>query len=435
MSFKFNFKWNSVGNGPLHIKNTMGDFILKADQNILTKNEDIWSKTVKNTVLTSAFPLCMWLAQSWWRLMFEPLPPNNIKPSIDWRLSHEMASANNGFLWPAVSMASDTEFMQIWSKSSDNTKKQSIYYLTTTMSPVLIEINEFEKIVDDFFNTVLSRLDATKIQKTSLHELWNEVNEERNDKSSFKYRKFEAELGYDPDECPYQLMEKVLNIEKKIDHEALSELIPICGKNSFKEPLNELDELIQSTGIKGKFDFSFEKPNTIFSNTHPWQKANIYAQKFRKLLDLKDTSPVSTKKLYEIIGLTKSQIDSWLPVKRQNVSIGIPETHKIYKFYPRKKYPTSKRFELARFLGDYLNKKSDKNVNCIASSDLSTQRQRFQRAFAAEFLCPFQSLEDFLKNDFSDSAIEEAAEYFEVSETTVKSILANHGYLSFLNNL
>lgn len=52
-----------------------------------------------------------------------------------------------------------------------------------------------------------------------------------------------------------------------------------------------------------------------------------------------------------------------------------------------------------------------------------------QRAFAAELLCPVGSLVDFLEDDFSDEAREEAAERFEVSPFAVTAVLVNNGKL------
>lgn len=63
------------------------------------------------------------------------------------------------------------------------------------------------------------------------------------------------------------------------------------------------------------------------------------------------------------------------------------------------------------------------------SSELTTAQQKRQRAFAAEFLCPVESLTGFLAEDFSENAIEDASDYFGVSEQTVTSVLQNNGYL------
>ena len=64
-------------------------------------------------------------------------------------------------------------------------------------------------------------------------------------------------------------------------------------------------------------------------------------------------------------------------------------------------------------------------------TDTGTARQKTQRAFATEFLCPILALDEYLNHDFSPEAVEEAGEYFGVSELAVKSHLANHGRIPY----
>ena len=59
--------------------------------------------------------------------------------------------------------------------------------------------------------SVLYRLDATGITKTPLADLWQEVQEELVDPYASQYRRREAELGFDPDECPEHLVKDALN--------------------------------------------------------------------------------------------------------------------------------------------------------------------------------------------------------------------------------
>jgi Zn-dependent peptidase ImmA (M78 family) len=59
----------------------------------------------------------------------------------------------------------------------------------------------------------------------------------------------------------------------------------------------------------------------------------------------------------------------------------------------------------------------------------NTYRQKLQRSFAAELLCPYKVLSDLLRGDFSQEAIEEAARHFDVSPWTVQTILVNRGDL------
>jgi len=55
-----------------------------------------------------------------------------------------------------------------------------------------------------------------------------------------------------------------------------------------------------------------------------------------------------------------------------------------------------------------------------------TYRQKLQRAFAAEFLCPFEALDDLMEGDFSDEAIQDAAAHYNVSELAVRTLLVIH---------
>jgi Zn-dependent peptidase ImmA (M78 family) len=64
-------------------------------------------------------------------------------------------------------------------------------------------------------------------------------------------------------------------------------------------------------------------------------------------------------------------------------------------------------------------------------TDTGTARQKTQRAFAIEFLCPISALDEYLQYDSSVEAVEEAGEYFGVSELAVRSHLANHGRIPF----
>jgi Zn-dependent peptidase ImmA (M78 family) len=71
----------------------------------------------------------------------------------------------------------------------------------------------------------------------------------------------------------------------------------------------------------------------------------------------------------------------------------------------------------------------------LTSTDSATSAQKFQRAFAAEFLCPIASLSDHLNGDYTEAAIEDAASTFQVSEMVVRSLLLNNGLIRQPANL
>ncbi|WP_199249222.1 hypothetical protein [[Phormidium] sp. ETS-05] len=168
---RFNFAWNfdrlhNENNSP-EIQQTMGMFSLQAGAVNLTENQNIWLQQISPNVLLSAYPLALWMASSWWRLLFEPLPPAGIKPSVDWRMAHELAASNQGFIWPRVIFASDTEAMQIWATPSQPAHQQSVRYMNGLERPVAENLEEFSRIAADFIESVISRLDETGVQETS----------------------------------------------------------------------------------------------------------------------------------------------------------------------------------------------------------------------------------------------------------------------------
>lgn len=408
----------------------MGMFGLKVGDISLTRNEDAWSQTIRDTVLVSAYPLAAWMVSSWWRLLYEPLPPTGVKPSVNWRMAHELTAANQGFIWPRVILASDTESMQIWSTASNTADQQSVRYLNGLDRPLPINLLEFEHQAKTFIEVVIYRLNATEILETPLASLWKEVQEEFSEPYSSRYRRCEAELGFDPDECPENLVEDALRLADQMGSNTFSEVAPAYSQDiSEAKPLSaKIAELTQESGLDGKPEVSMGQSISQGFSKAPWEKANEVASYLRHELNVGE-EPITDEKLYDLLGLKKTEYEAWSPPSQRHISIAVPLEKNGFKFHLRKKHPIAKRFELARFIGDYLLY-GNHGDSWLANTDLRTSRQKYQRAFAAEFLCPLSSLQAYIDSDYySETTIEDAAEHFRVSSQAVESILSNNGLL------
>ena len=82
---------------------------------------------------------------------------------------------------------------------------------------------------------------------------------------------------------------------------------------------------------------------------------------------------------------------------------------------------------MARLLGDHLL--FGEGATMLPATGSYTFRQKSQRSFAAEFLCPLDAVTDMLQGDFSSEAIEDVAEHFAVSTLTVETLLRNNGLI------
>lgn len=426
IKFEFTFDWLAAGNDVPEYVETTAMLAMHVGNVNLMQNQDIWSKSIRDSVLISTYPLAMWLASSWWRLNWEPLPAHGTRPNVDWRMAHELGAANHGFVWPQVIFASDSEVVQIWSVTSNPNSQQAVRYLNGLDKPVSIALTDFQRGIENFITGVLNRLDAMNYKDTELFHLWQLIQEDRTNLDRERYRRLEAEMGYDPDECSQKLMNKALELGDTIGASAFSELAPIYGKLATQSPLTAIEEIGSASGLVGKpteLRSSISPP----SSGVPWQRAVASAGEIRQTIGNKKDI-IDNDNLFGLLGLCASNVEQWSPVKRNKVSVAVPETQGNYKFLPRKKHPIAKRFELARFLGDFILT-DQMHSQWLTSTDLATSRQKYQKAFAAEFLCPISALQEFLDDDYSESSIEDASQHFQVSSMTVNSLLANNGLI------
>lgn len=425
---RFSIDWLSADDGNPIFRDTAGQLNILLDGLSLTKNTDIWSKTVRDPVLISAYPLALWMVASWWRLNFEPLPKARFKPSVDWRMAHELGAANHGYVWPAILFASDGEMINIWAEAIAS-EVQSVSYLNSLKGPQSVDLQHFIRETDNFIETVISRLHGLGHSVTDLSDLWSLVKEDRGNPDQFRIRRIEAQMGFDPEECPQEVIYNALELGKQIGTCAMQELAPIYGRPApgTDFPLDGITHLANTVGIVGRPEFKTQGMYCGKATNAPWMQGVNSARKLRAQMPNQE-NPVSDVEIYNLLGLTKEQVEAYSLDKKAPVSVVKPEKKGLLSFIPRKRHPDAKRFEYARFLGGCFMGSKDSN-EWMVSSELATAQQKRQRAFAAEFLCPVNSLTGFLSEDFSESKIEDASDYFGVSEKTIMSILMNNGYL------
>lgn len=423
---RFDIDWLSTGEADPVLRDTSARLVIQLGDCCLTRNLDTWSKTVRDSVLVSAYPLALWFASSWWRLNFEPLPASGSQPDVDWRMAHELAAANHGYVWPGILFASDGENINLWARHTD-TPGQSVNYLCDLDGPRHVPLADFQRSVTRFIEEVLHRAEAVGCGQTDLASLWHLICDDMSNPSLRPVRMLEAQMGFDPEECPESLITRALRLRDETGPGALSELAPIFGRRDDGSALDQIEHLRSVRGLRGSPQ---RIPQGMFfsqGSTAPWQQGVEAARSLRSRLG-NEQQPITNRHLLDLLGLTQNQDENWQPAGKLKVGIAKPADNGQFDFIPRKQHPISKRFELARMVGEYLLSDREQ-AGWRVESDLSTATQKRQRAFAAEFLCPVAALTGFLDGDYSESALEDAAEHFSVSETTVSSLLANNGYL------
>ena len=134
-----------------------------------------------------------------------------------------------------------------------------------------------------------------------------------------------------------------------------------------------------------------------------------------------DGEPIDNGRLSELFGTTKTALEQTAS-HAQRMSFLLTNRGRS-RLVLRSKWEVGRRFALARLLGDHLLAAGEP---LLPATGAHTYRQKAQRAFAAELLCPYHAVVDFLGADRSEDRCNEAATHFNVSSLAIATLLANN---------
>lgn len=388
----------------------------------LTAGHDRLLQSIRQAPFLSAYHLAEWLAWNWWRLRWEPR-----KAGVEWELSHDMASIGNGYIWPNIQIASDGNTIALVAKPTPERENTPYRYINDVTS--LISAAEFEGEVDLFIEAVIRRLESLQIVESNLADIWRSVLLERQDPERSRYRKLEALLGEDPDEMDEPVLRRWLADASLTGQAALEE---IAASRVLGQELPDLRHLVEVARSKGAHAnpadrATFEPGTDLRKGASPaWEVGVTSARLFRTQLGL-GAKPLSNQLLAEIYGTGADLLNETKESLGMDLSLALVDANEA-RVLLRSKWQTGRRFELARLLADALLYPDTDPLSPATRS--TTYRQKAQRAFAAELLCPISAVDEVLAGDYSMESQQDAAHHFNVSELTIRTQLANNDRIS-----
>jgi hypothetical protein len=410
----------------------------------LTQVEDRYARTVRSEVRVSAYRLACWFAQSWWRLRWEPEQDQD----ADWQMTHLMAAAGGGYLWPALSFIGDGESLLLRMRPSTAEPAECVRFLEHADIPLPIDevVNELE----DFVEAIIARLRECGLPDTGLEQLWLEVKQERQSTQVSAWRKLEAMAGFDPGSEEAGFLEPLLARREELGSGVIEEVVAgaksqalptlsllLDGARHAATPLHfaDIDGLRQITlGGDGK---RYASSTTLVPARLPWEKGYAIAARARAYWGL-PPGKVSNSTLMDLFGVPgKLLLPAETPLDL-SVSAGYRDWARHqgkgeadFAVWLSKSWATGRRFELARLVGDHLYSRDEEWL--LPATGAKTARQKVQRAFAQQFLCPIDDLKAFLNTERPNTEqMEAAAREFGVSPLLIRNTLVNHGVIDRL---
>ncbi len=399
----------------------------------LTELEDRLAQTVRPTVRASAYRLAYWLAENWWRLRWEPE-----RDDLDWRMSHCLAAAGGGDVWSALTLVGDGENVILRMRPSTATAIENIRYLLR--DDVQIPVEAFVAGIDGFLDAVIDRLGTTGHPQTDLQALWSEVQAERRSPDAARWRKLEAIAGLDPDAEEGAFLDLLLAQQARTGLAAVEELLAAFKQAAPMALANLLDVPHRSRTTLGMPDIEplrrraraepakrLSRGAVYGGGEAPWQRAYRLADAARAHWGF-EPGALSNARLVGALGMREADLTTPAPTSMTQLSVGYRDDAGVLTVTLGARPPTSRRFALARLVGDHLATADDERL--LPATTAKTSRQKFQRAFAQQLLCPVEDLIAFLDtSNPNDDQIEDAAGAFDVSPLLIKTTLVNHGFI------
>ena len=421
--FQFSATW-------LKDSDDVAEICLRVGGSVISRVADTKKGTLRDYFRASSTSLALWLADNWWRLRWETISDSGL-PSVDWRLRHELNSASGGALWPPVMLFSVGDRIAFAPSVGKRVVEGPQSYFPFKIG--MVAAAEYERELDSFFDVVLGHCAKTD-DGNALKILLKQITTERNDPELAGWRRLEACLGFDPDAAPDEVVNALVELEEIAGEDGVEEAAHAVPGTGAAQSLSSVIDATRESKVEIDLSLvdSLQHDWNVPSYASPWVMAEAAATELRSkigvtrgLLDHKNFADIFKARWNDLKSATATARN--LPY---GVRIG-GETKSRVALQTSTSKPYIRRFELARQLGDAVWQK-DADFGIVSRS--KSDRQKFQRAFAQNLLCPFEHLQREIDvNNPTPEAMEIAAKKFLVHPSVVRNQLVYKGYLPFDN--
>ena len=371
----------------------------------------------------SGYHLAEWLTWNWWRLRWEARPSTTV--GREWIFSHCLSSIGEGYIWPNIEISSDGVYAIVtFAPTTDLTT--GLYRYVRAPDFVVIGATELETAIDGFARSMLDLLDRARVE-TNLHRIWRDLQREQKDVDAARLRRLEARLGYDPDEIAPEQMRPAIEATHDLGPDAVDELAAHAGARgdtavlSTKTLIAAADAVGATASPRDAVELHTNRDSLpAFGEVAAWRLGISAAHALRRQEAL-DGQPIDNERLSGLAGTQAAALDGRNTQASPLSFMLAAGGHSRVAL--RSKWETGRRFDLARLLGDRL---LGQDEPLLPATGAYTYRQKAQRAFAAELLCPYQALCEFLGQDRSEERCDDAASHFNVSPRAISSLLLNN---------
>lgn len=369
----------------------------------------------RDHVVVPLLSVAEWLVSNWWHLWYEVADTHYHRPEFESR--HDLAHAGEGFLLPRLKMFPNGDRIHLeWS----NWKPQYARTEFIGEGHDVVGRQELESEFKALIEAVLTRLrgipggaDVCEFLSSD----WEAINSLEEEELEFVQAA--ALLGIDPFDVEDSVANAIVKFWETSQPSIRREVLASADEESLSyvgqwlsDTLARLEESDHGTGWAAVREAVPTDPSVT-----PWSRGYAMADCVRSHLNAGDG---------------RFDFDSSGPLALPNLPLQLP-CRRIQGLVASSaptcvtapsRHETSKRFLLARALGDYIGR-AEPGPGILSS--LLTDRQAQSRAFAAQFLAPADSIRARLEDQPPEEGmIDEIAFEFGVSSEAIRRQINNH---------
>lgn len=423
------FDWIDPGSAKGdELRATWARLSLGVDGDSITRVYDKKTRSVREDIYLPLYPLAEWLASHWWALWSE-IPTGERRGTKGFDERHCLRSAREGFALPALWLLSQGDQMRVQWESED-LPHQHVEFLSEGVAH--LDLERTRGRFQDFIQAVIDRLWQSNVRGTLLEEEWSAICDAGEEEVEFCAAA--GALGLEPYVISKRAQETIISAAAKLPVEIRHDFLSVASLENIDEQarlvLSALDlgranrgDLPSLKALKHRF------AQKSFDMFPPPQEGYNFAKQIRQELGLNGRPLNSDKELGAALGVSADDFEKAilsLPAAEKSLDVAVSLNDKSSPgFVLRPASEAARRFHLTRALFEYLT--STFQVGLLVT-EAGSNRQKRNRAFAAEFLAPSDALKERVEQQVVDpESIDDLAAEFGVSPWLIVHQLHNHG--------
>lgn len=427
MAISFEYQWmDPAGAKGAELRATWAQLEISIDGHVVTRAFDSQSRTVRPHVFLPLYPLAEWIVTNWWFLLNEMHPRGSID-GRDFASRHSLRAAAEGYALPKlVFTPSGSTVRATWSPV-DLAAQQLAF---TELGRATIATPEFANSMLSFARAVSSRLQALGVTDTLLDRELLAI--ETIDEDEAQFCAAAAALGLDPfsisDEAASQIVETASGLPDSLSQEFF--VVADSAQLGEQRHLVDLgiDAIKTNQADLGALRGLRDRRPTPLSGSQPWKQGYRFARHLRSVLGISNSVIRSLSDLSDVFKVKTAELSTAtmpiLPFGSAFEAIVDSNAVNSPTFAVVKRNEPGTMFTVCRGLFEYLT--GPESGAAIVTQSRS-DRQKRNRAFAAEFLVPAAQLKPLIDGpEIAGESIDDLALHFGASSAVIRHQIQNH---------